>query len=367
MILKILRLFSIVSILFLTGFFFLNCTKTTKSQSALVPSSGTVPNPDFSKLKPSCYVANTDSVINYGSFEPNLAWNDPHVLWIDSNFVMYASAGVFATGEVGIYRLISSDGINWRLSPSSPVLTKADSSVVWDGKAVETPSVVFFAGKYHMFYTGYTDKDDLSTFKVGHATSDDGIVWTKDLSPLIEPTWTSLAFDEYVVSEPGAVVFNNKLYVYFAAIGANLSVNTVLQTIGYISSTDGINWTSPAQTILPDQTLYPRGDSWYGYSTPQPIVMNGQVHMYLDVINENPSWSQQKIHHLYSSDGETGWTHDGSEIFDRSKFSWTAHEIRSPSPLLVQNVLYLWFAGSNTNNVNSSDFKMGIGFSSCQL
>lgn len=285
--------------------------------------------------------------------------------------MMFLSSGNTSDSVVKIYRFTSSDGMSWTLSPTSPVFEKSSNGADWDSQAVETPSVVYFQNKYYMFYTGYTDQADTKTWKVGYATSSDGILWTRDTDLLLQPTdpngAPNLDFNQFIVAEPGAVVANDTLYVYFSALGANLSVMTTLQVIGFVKTTDGDNWSSPQQTIVPDQTLYPRGSGWIGYSTPQPIYMNNKFHMFVDVVNDTPSWTQRKIHYLVSDDGETGWTHDTSEIFDRSDFSWTAHEIRGPMPLLIGTDLHLWFAGNSSSNPADMGFQMGIGHAKCSL
>lgn len=70
-----------------------------------------------------------------------------------------------------------------------------------------------------MFYTAYpVSLSIVSDYKIGHATSDDGISWTRDATYLLAPTdllnaVPDLSFDQYLIAEPGAVVFNGKQYV----------------------------------------------------------------------------------------------------------------------------------------------------------
>ena len=148
-----------------------------------------------------------------------------------------------------------------------------------------------------------------------------------------------------------------RLYLYFTAVGANSVLGTTLQVIG-LTTWDGTIWSAPQSVLEPDQALYPRM-TWIGYSTPMAAVLNGQMHLFFDVVQDMP-WEQLRIHHASSADGITGWTHDSSAIFSQSDFTWTSTQIRSPSALLDGTSLFLWFAGDDAST-------LGIGASKCVL
>ncbi len=311
-----------------------------------------------------------DKIIENDDFFAGSHWNDPHVLHDGTQFVMFASSDISWNGYVQIYRLVSSDGKNWSITNSgNPVFEKAASG--WDSHCVETPAVVYYGGQYHMFYTGYDvaydytssdgngsgdgdtlyDDDTASKhFRIGHATSPDGITWTRDSSnPIVFPTdpyvVPNLDFNQSVVGEPAPVVFNGKIYLYFTAVGASIDVGTTWQTIGLVVY-DGTNWDAPRRVLTPDLLIYPRssGDEYIGYSTPNAAVIDGKVHLFFDVVLNSP-WTQVKIHHAVSSDGESGWIQDSGALLQRSDYYWTESEIRSPSVLVYGGNLYLYFAG----------------------
>jgi beta-xylosidase len=134
--------------------------------------------PNLSKLTPTCFAASASNpVMTRGtpatSFQAD--WNDPSVIKVGNQYVMYATSDNALDFNIGVYRLVSSDGLSWALSQSTPVL-QAGAAGSWDARAVETPSVVYFNGQYHMFYTGYpVALTDPYSYKIGHATSADGI------------------------------------------------------------------------------------------------------------------------------------------------------------------------------------------------
>jgi len=335
-------------------------------------TSDTAPGPtlDASKIAPACFQGGTAPELQIGSGFSNADWNDPHVLKVGAEYWMYASSNMGLSqppSPVQIYRFTSSDAATWTLNPAAPVLTV--TAAQWDQGGNETPAVVSFGGKYHMFWTGYPDawpNLNASNFRVGHATSGDGIAWTKDASFLLGPG-ASGSFNEFIVGEPGPVVFNNTLYLYFTAVGVDFTLvpPAGLQVVGVMSSADGVAWSAPALAFKPDQTVYPRASNWVGYSTPNAVVVAGKVHVFVDVANDhgNNTWTQEALHHASSADGLTGWAQDAAPIRRLTDFAWTQREIRSPGAFLDGTTLRLYFAGDDLFNTNA----WGIGQMTCLL
>lgn len=348
--------------------------KDTLSESKVSPKQGIEEKtttttgsgvPDFSKLTPDCFTPYAKNpILKNDSLFAGSHWNDAHVLKIGSDYVMYASSDNGFNGNVKIYRLISKDGINWDLSPKNAVFERSSNKEDWDSASTETPAVVVFKGTYYLFYTAYSNMADPSTYKVGYATSPDGITFTRQ-GIAVEPTdpkgQPNFTFNQYLAGEPAPVIFNGKLYLYFTTLGVdNVSAMATLETIGLITTNDGTTWTKPVQTLIPDQKLYPRKDGWMGYSTPHAIVLGGKMHLFFDLANEIPKWHQERIHHAVSDDGISNWRQDSKAIFKRSDFDWTASELLSPAVYLEGDTLMLWFSGNK-------GYDLGIGFATCKL
>src|SRR5215831_2229719 len=327
------------------------------------------PTLDATKIGAACFQGGTAPEVNLGDGFAGADWNDPHVLKVGALYWMYASSNMgfppTPASPVQIYRLTSSDASSWTLDPVTPVLTVTNTA--WDQGGNETPAVVLFRGQYHMFWTGYPDAWPnlvATNFRIGHATSADGITWTKDAGFLVGPTGTVTDFDGVIVGEPGPVVFNNTLYLYFTAVGADTGLGASLQVIG-VMTFDGANWSAPQLAFKPDQTVYPRASNWVGYSTPNAVVIDGKVHVFVDVANDhgNNTWTQEALHHVFSADGITNWTQDAQPIRRLTDFAWTKREIRSPAALLDGTTLRLYFAGDDLGGTNA----WGIGQMSCAL
>lgn len=294
-----------------------------------------------------------DPIIADNDFFIGSKWNDPHVINDNGKLVMYASADKNISGNIKIYRLISDDGENWQMNPDTAIFQKSTAPDAWDRKSTESPAVVFFNNQYHLFYTGYPENPyDYSSYKIGHATSNDGIHFVRDDNYLLAPTAPreapNLDFNQYIVSDPAPVVFNNNIYLYFTASGANQEFSNTVHVIGLTTSTDGENWSKPEMILEPDQEIYPRS-IYAGYSTPHASIINNQIHLFFDVAVD--PFQQVYIHRAVSEDGKTNWLHDGQALIHKDDFSWTTLEINGPSALVKDEKIYLWFAGNNNKNL----------------
>lgn len=289
---------------------------------------------------------------------------------VGNEYWMYASSNLGFTGPpspVQIYRWTSTDGSTWSLNPVTPVFTVGGPGE-WDMGGAETPSVVYFNGAWHLFYTGYPDAWPTNSpfnFRIGHAVSPDGVTWTRDANPIAGPSDPAATFYQYIVAEPGPAVLGNTLFVYFSAVGVDTTLGTTLQSVGVITTTDGTSWTQPVQALRPDQTVYPRNANWVGYSTPNATVIAGQMHLFVDVANDHGdnTWTQEALHHAWSPNGLTGWTQDPAPLRGKADFVWTQREIRSPAALLDGTLLRLYFAGDDV----LANGLWGIGQMTCPL
>ena len=349
-------------------------TPITCTVKMLSMNAGDPNGVDLSKLKPNCFCGNPITIIKSGDFFSISHWNDSHNINIGGTHYMYISSSTeVPTNKIGIFRLKSTNGTNWTQDPAPTggqtaidmkVLTQTASG--WSSGGIETSSVVFFNGQYHMFYTAYVS-NAATNFRIGHAVSADGISWTADAAYLLAPTSTSggavTDFNYGIVAEPSAVVFGGMLYLYFAAQGYHSDINdndatpgSQLGSIGVITSADGVTWSAPAMAFRPDQSIWPRtiagNNEWISYSTPNAIVLDGKMHVFHDVVNEKISWNQVALTYAVSLDGISNWTQSTSPIYTKSSFNWMRDytvggttylgEVRAPSMYLVSGREYLF-------------------------
>jgi predicted GH43/DUF377 family glycosyl hydrolase len=290
-------------------------------------------------------------VLSFGDQRLLASWNDPCVLRRDGRYVMYLTTSMVLPGRPPVlpFRAVSDDGVRWRLDPRTPLLSPGDDADDFDFQSVETPSVVFFRGRYHLYYTG-VQKGLSGPLAIGHATSEDGIHWTRDDGPVLRPSGQPDDFDGIHVAEPGAVVLGDEVYLYFAAVGRRPGGDPpARRVIALAKSSDGSRFGTP-KVVLEPSDLYPASKGFDGYSTPSAAVHEGRVHLFFDVGRWDPdaerNWTQVALHHAVSDDGESNWTQDPRPIFTAPSFGWTSLEVRSPCALFEGETLHLWFAGN---------------------
>jgi hypothetical protein len=287
-------------------------------------------------------------VIKAGDFRAKALWNDPCVILADGQYVMYMTTSVDAPFQPPIlpFRAVSKDARTWTLSPETPLMTPTGTPFV----SVETPSVVRFHGMFHMFFTGIYAKPDPAPMAIGHAESEDGIHWTVTPRAVITATGKASDWNGYLVGDPGAIVRNDRIFVYFSAVGARPGGQPPqLQTIGLAKTSDGTTF-EPSVKVLVQSSLYPPEKGFAGYSTPAAFELGGHVHLVYDVAlyqrRGDPDWQQVALHHAVSQgDGETDFVQDPAPWMTRDDFGWTSGEILGPTALVDGTTLRVWFAG----------------------
>ena len=78
---------------------------------------------------------------------------------------------------------------HWTAIAANPVFQgKTDDPDAWDHHIRERGWITIEDGTYHLWYTGY--RDDQALRVLGHATSPDGVTWTRDpANPIYDGTW----------------------------------------------------------------------------------------------------------------------------------------------------------------------------------
>lgn len=196
----------------------------------------------------SSWVRSLSAVIDVGSSNgwetetatPTVIYNDDlgkYQMWYTSINSLYWISG---HDRFRLKYAISDDGINWD-EYNGWVLT--GSLGQWDsGGIARGISVIYLNGTYHLWYSA-TNDNDLTVnpyWRIGYATSPDGIHWTKQNggNPVIEPT---TLWELNNISYPHVIVDSGMFKIWYAASQADLPTKFV-----YAYSIDGINWTKPS-------------------------------------------------------------------------------------------------------------------------
>jgi predicted GH43/DUF377 family glycosyl hydrolase len=138
-----------------------------------------------------------------------------------------------AGGKSSIGYATSPDGKNWKRMSDKPVVWP---EAPWEKESVMCPSVIWDQGSglFRMWYSG---GDQYEPDAIGHATSPDGLHWTKSHEPVFRPMAENV-WEQHKVA--GAQVFKHGGWFYIVYIGYRDMDHA---QIGIARSRDGLsNW-----------------------------------------------------------------------------------------------------------------------------
>ena len=321
--------------------------------------------------QPASTLAITSNPVISGHPFTYTGWGDPWVLKIDTTYAMYLARNVtlpWREDTVLPFVATSANGVQWTIHDFALLLPGADTADFDYGK-VETPSVVRFGGKYHLYYTGVPqDGEHLS---IGHATSSDGVAWVKDTphAPVLSRHNVPSSSFVGLVAEPSALVHNNRLHLYFTAVELRLTPGEPPAKLSLWRATavdaSGTRFDTPIK-VLEQGGRYPAAQGYAGYSTPAAVVHNTQIHLFYAVIQHFPGEPNEHphvaLHHAVSANGVSGWQEDGQALLRRGDLPWATQEVYAPTALVDGATVRLWFSGHNLDWRNPMPSgAMGIG------
>jgi predicted GH43/DUF377 family glycosyl hydrolase len=191
-----------------------------------------------------------------GSWDAS-AVSDPHVLRDGTRFLMYYTGRGASSRSVGL--ATSSDGVSWSRSAANPVLTPVPAGSAWDDEEVLAPWVLRDGASYAMWYTGLGDY-----LAIGHASSTDGMSWSRLLSPVLHPqVLEALTFSP-------CVILNGLSYrIWYAALHETPGGGVFPGVIDFAQSVDGIEWTAHRTVLSPGAP-----SSWDENAVRAPCVLD---------------------------------------------------------------------------------------------
>lgn len=165
-----------------------------------------------------------------GTFDRNGA-GDPSVVYDGATYHMwYAGRENAATkNKIGYATASNPDGPWTRQNGGNSVLTS--SATAFESVGVSGPAVVKDGATYHMFYSGL---DGSGVYRIGHATSTDGINWSKTAGPVLN-TGATGEWDAFAAKLCGVFIEGADLKMLY--VGTDVSGPSGRQRIGYATAT----------------------------------------------------------------------------------------------------------------------------------
>lgn len=244
----------------------------------------------------------------------------------------YTGADRFGKEQIGY--ATSLNGIVWEKYANNPVLGSGTSNE-WDGFLASQATVLFDGNQYLMWYSGNNGIVSNENWKIGFATSLDGIHWQKFINnPVLIPSisgWDNKAVYQPVVIKTGI----NNFHLWYSATSTTASGPR--WKIGYATSGDGINWTKYAgnPVLIVNQSWERIGGD--GLGSPSVIYDGTRFLMW---------YHASGVGYAESLDG-ISWTKDpNNPVVPRDPFpAWDYFFLTDPNVIKDGSEFNLWYSG----------------------
>jgi predicted GH43/DUF377 family glycosyl hydrolase len=227
----------------------------------------------------------------------------------------------------------SPDGVNWTKHADNPILVP---DAGWEAGSVRLNSVLKHGALYHMWY------NNGSHDAIGHATSLDGINWTKD--SVHNPVLGAGAPGSW--DEGGAflafVLWDMGVYRMWYSGGAS-GLDTA--RLGMATSPDGFTWTkSGANPVLDTGGPSTWDATWV--ADPSVMAIGGAYKMWYSSVDKLP-WSDATLRvGLATSPNGTNWTkHAGNPVLDVDPLGWDDRRVTAPWVIDDGGTYRMWYHG----------------------
>lgn len=158
----------------------------------------------------------------------NQKTEDCTVIFKDGEYRMwYSGAKVEPINKGNIGYATSLDGIHWNKHPENPVL-RTGKREEWDNFEVVSPNVLFNGANYEMWYIGFNEMRGIN-YRIGYATSEDGIHWEKCADNPIFDIGAGDEWDDFGVYNPFVMRDKSGYKMWYSGS------NRATKSIGYAS------------------------------------------------------------------------------------------------------------------------------------
>ena len=224
----------------------------------------------------------------------------------------------------------------WFKYEGNPVLDVGPTGS-WDGAIVHTGRVIFQGSLYRMWYSGF---QGIKFWRLGYATSLDGVRWTKyDANPILDVSLG--AWDNQAVGHSYVMRNGSKYEMWYTGLDSAIIIR-----LGYASSPDGIRW-KKAMSQNPILDVGPPG-SWDSRGLARPSILGpdsvGGFKMWLGGTNIADG-SVVRIGYATGTNA-TSWTkHSDPVLTVGEPGSWDDYTVFFPRVLFNKGIYEMWYGG----------------------
>jgi predicted GH43/DUF377 family glycosyl hydrolase len=268
----------------------------------------------------------------YGSWDDAYCGN-PYVFYDGMTYHMWYG-GVGSNVKIGY--AASLDGITWTKSSENPIIELGLANS-WEDFGVHYPTVIYNGTTFQMWYSG----NDYPNYRIGYATSPDGITWTKNPSNPVLNLGPGGSFDEFYAGQPSVYFDGVTYHMWYSGLTSGGIGRT-----GYATSPDGISWTKYASNPVLNTGPAGSWDDTRAYS-PEVLYLGGVYHMWYAGLDG----SNYRIGYASSPDGISWMKYSGNPVLDLGPSStWDDHNVAWPSIVYDGSMFKMWYSGSDGIN-----------------
>ena len=239
-------------------------------------------------------------------------------------------------GDSGFGYATSPDGLVWiKDTLHNPVLEPGPPGS-WDDIAVNQVSVLINDSLYHLWYSGVDVNNDN---RIGHATSLDGVFWTKDTANPVLDLGTTAPWDTDEAMHPCVIYEDNLFKMFYNGYGGNT------QRILYAYSSNGTNWTGYTTHPMLEPGTSGSWDDWE--LGPLSILHDADnYHMWYTGWDDSTSTATIQIGYAASSNG-LSWTRGSAQpvLSPGNPGDWDDMAVAIPNVIREGNLYKMWYGG----------------------
>ena len=283
---------------------------------------------------------------------------------------------------------LSMDGVDWKRHPYNPVLRRGDQAGSFDRDDASVGCAAFDgdAGVFHLWYTGTNGGGIGTTF--GHATSPDGVHWTKNI---LNPIDVFEDTDSPLSRVWGCdALYEDGLFHFWVGglswdgglTNTQVFLDSAKYEVGYLSTTDGANFEGEGEIILHNGGLETEAFDAEGVHKPSVFIYDEDPEDdsdpaywmlyagYQDVIAEQDPFSDlifistegQRLGMANASSAGTGWEKLSSDPVPLD-FSG-ADSADNPRAFFINGRLHVFFNDLFVDPIDGSEISgIGLGIS----